>query len=141
MNHATTRITSTFGWLVGWLVGWLGGWLVGWMVGWMVGWLQYDSSVNWLQLLAELNLQAGRKAKESTSHDLALKYLIKGIEVLCSDCWNLHYELAYELYLEAAKCEYLMGQYEVCEAHITTLRKHKSTNLKSAAVSCLFMQV
>jgi len=92
-------------------------------------------------LLSELNLVAGRKAKESTSHDLALKYLVKGIEVLPSDGWTSHFELAYELHLEAAKCEYLMGQYDVCEEHISTLRQHTNSRLKSAAVTCLLMQL
>ncbi len=64
---------------------------------------------------AEFNLQASRKAKESTAYETALQYLKKGILLLGEEGWKTHYRLSFSLHLERSECEYLNGNFEVSE--------------------------
>ena len=57
--------------------------------------------------LAELNLQAARKAKVSVAFAAALHYLEAGKNCLPEDAWNDHYRLTFELHLELCQCLYL----------------------------------
>lgn len=43
------------------------------------------------RLLAELNLRAGRKAKEATAYAAAVHYLEHGLDLLDEEDWQLHY--------------------------------------------------
>ena len=56
--------------------------------------------------LAELNLQAGQKARASAAYQVAFNYLQTGIELLTQpgemDCWQREYDLTLNLYLNAA---------------------------------------
>ncbi|MEQ9484223.1 AAA family ATPase [Coleofasciculus sp. F4-SAH-05] len=56
--------------------------------------------------LAELNLQAGQKARASAAYQVAFNYLKIGIKLLnpagATDCWQREYDLSLNLYLEAA---------------------------------------
>ncbi|WP_017748382.1 ATP-binding sensor histidine kinase [Scytonema hofmannii] len=62
--------------------------------------------------LASLNLIAGRKSKTATAYTTALKYLITGIQLLASNCWENNYNLTLFLYQEAAESAYLAGRFE-----------------------------
>jgi predicted ATPase/signal transduction histidine kinase len=53
--------------------------------------------------LARLCLLAGRKAKASTAYRRALEYLTLGIELLGSEGWERHHELALALHVEATE--------------------------------------
>jgi diguanylate cyclase (GGDEF)-like protein len=68
-----------------------------------------------LDRLAQLNLIAGRKAKDSTAYTAAFAYFSKGIELLAADCWQRQYDLTFDLYLAAAKTAYLSGNFERME--------------------------
>jgi len=57
--------------------------------------------------LADLNLKAGIKAKDSTAYAAAVNYLGTGLELLDSAAWTADYGLAYALYLEQMECQYL----------------------------------
>ncbi len=65
--------------------------------------------------LAELNLEAGKKAKASSAWQSAARFLSLGIEQLASDSWATDYELTYALHLELAGCEYLNLRYVEAE--------------------------
>ena len=66
--------------------------------------------------LARLNLDAGKKAKESTAYAAALaQYFIPGIEALPGDIWQAHYQLTFDLYRERSECEYLCGNFDQAE--------------------------
>ena len=65
--------------------------------------------------LAQLNLIAGHKAKNSTAYATAKKYLTVGIELLDIECWQNHYNLTLQLYEEAAEAMYLNGDFEQME--------------------------
>ncbi|MCU0552360.1 MAG: trifunctional serine/threonine-protein kinase/ATP-binding protein/sensor histidine kinase [Leptolyngbya sp. Prado105] len=65
--------------------------------------------------LAQLNLQAGRKAKISTAYASAAKYLMVGIELLSRDSWQNQYDLTLALYIEAVAAEYLNTNFQQSE--------------------------
>lgn len=58
-------------------------------------------------LLAELNLEAGIRAKKSTAYSAAIDYLEKGRLLLNPDVWQGQYSLAYRLHIELMECRYL----------------------------------
>jgi len=65
--------------------------------------------------LAKLNLIAGKKAKVSTAHKVAMKYFIIGRKLLTEDSWQTHQKLTFQLYRESGECEYLIGNFEETE--------------------------
>jgi predicted ATPase/signal transduction histidine kinase/tRNA A-37 threonylcarbamoyl transferase component Bud32 len=68
-----------------------------------------------LNMLAELNLRAGKKAKTSTAYQSAFNYLQIGLELLAKNSWFDQYELTLALHLEAAETAYLNGNFEFME--------------------------
>ncbi|ALF55097.1 hypothetical protein ACX27_23355 [Nostoc piscinale CENA21] len=67
------------------------------------------------QTLAQLNFQAGIKAKTATAYNAATGYFQIAIALLESDCWQTQYELALNLYVAAAEASYLSGDFESME--------------------------
>ncbi|MEG4858350.1 AAA family ATPase [Microcoleus sp. K1-B6] len=65
--------------------------------------------------LAQLNLEAGRKARNSTAYAAANIYLQTGIELLTVNCWQTQYELTLNLYVAAAEIAYLNGDFDGME--------------------------
>src|SRR5207244_341329 len=59
--------------------------------------------------LAELNLIAGTRAKNSTAYASALTYLLAGAALLPEDCWERQHALAFGLELHRADCELCPG--------------------------------
>ncbi|MEG4346966.1 AAA family ATPase [Microcoleus sp. A003_D6] len=70
--------------------------------------------------LAQLNLKAGGKAKNSTAYAAARGYLKIGIELLQPDCWKTEYELAFNLHVAATEASYLNGDFDGME-HLAAL--------------------
>ena len=54
--------------------------------------------------MAEINLSAGKRAKESAAYASALTYLTAGCALLSEDSWQEHYELSFALELNRAEC-------------------------------------
>ncbi|MEG4454521.1 AAA family ATPase [Microcoleus sp. N9_A1] len=65
--------------------------------------------------LAQRNLEAGRKARNSTAYAAANIYLQTGIELLTVNCWQTQYELTLNLYISAAEIAYLNGDFDGME--------------------------
>jgi PAS domain S-box-containing protein len=59
--------------------------------------------------VAELNLIAGQRAKQSTAYTSALTYLAAGRALLPEDCWERCGALTFALELHRAECEFLTG--------------------------------
>lgn len=57
--------------------------------------------------LAQLNLRAGIKAKDSTAYGAAVTYLQAGIDLLPERPWQTLYDLTYALHMEQMMCQYL----------------------------------
>ncbi|MHC5935669.1 ATP-binding sensor histidine kinase [Nostoc sp.] len=67
------------------------------------------------EALAQLNLAAGGKAKNSTAYVAARVYLQTGIELLTANCWKDQYELTLSLYVAATEAAYLNADVEGME--------------------------
>ncbi|MEH2078247.1 MAG: AAA family ATPase [Nostoc sp.] len=68
-----------------------------------------------LEALAQLNLQAGVKARNSTAYAAARVFLQTGIKLLLTNCWQHQYELTLNLYVTAAEVAYLNGDFDGME--------------------------
>ncbi|MCT7994877.1 AAA family ATPase [Laspinema olomoucense] len=73
--------------------------------------------------LADLNLQAGIKAKKSAAYQPAYNYLKVGLELLSLQSWQTHYRLTLNLYEEAAEAAYLCGDFEAMRQLIEQLQE------------------
>lgn len=93
------------------------------------------------ELLAELNLIAGQRAKASTANSSALSYLSAGAEMLGDDCWERRHELAFALELNRAECEFLTGDPAAAEDRLAALADNAADTIERAAVACLHMDV
>ncbi|MEO1433782.1 MAG: AAA family ATPase, partial [Cyanobacteria bacterium J06633_8] len=63
------------------------------------------------QELAELNLQAGIKAKTTIAYTEAASYLQTGIKFITKERWQNNYNLTLNLYSELVKIDYLRGEF------------------------------
>ncbi|MDF5706298.1 MAG: AAA family ATPase [Nostoc sp. S4] len=80
--------------------------------------LQLLAQPNEQQQVAQLNLQAGRKAKNSTAYATASEYLAIAMQLLADDSWIEQYELTYAIYKERSTVEYLNGNFAQSNALI-----------------------
>jgi predicted ATPase/signal transduction histidine kinase/ActR/RegA family two-component response regulator len=67
------------------------------------------------EFLANLNLLAGKKARQANAYKTASTYLLNGIDLLSSSCWQTQYVLTIDLYISAAEAAYLNGDLESME--------------------------
>lgn len=81
--------------------------------------------------LAELNLQAGRKAKASAAYVSAVRHLTAGLAVLPPDT---RCPLAYSLNLERAECELLARDLGAAEESLRLALSHARTRAEKANV-------
>ncbi|MCP4113564.1 MAG: hypothetical protein GY749_49910 [Desulfobacteraceae bacterium] len=78
---------------------------------------QFNKSVSLINtydkrdMLAALNLSAGKKAKASAAYAPAFNYLKTGIELLREDCWENQYDTALSLHVEAAEAACLCSEF------------------------------
>ena len=79
--------------------------------------------------LVQLNLIAGRKARNSTAYAVAVEYFTVGISVLTTDCWQTNYELALSLHEEGAEAAYLAGDFECMDRLIFIVLQKAKTSL------------
>ena len=76
------------------------------------------------ELLAGLNLEAGRKAKQSSAFKAALEYFETGIALLKEDPWNVQYELCRNLHTEATEAAYLNGDFATMDKYYPIVLKN-----------------
>ncbi len=81
------------------------------------------------QELAQLNFQAGVKARNSTAYPAARTYLQTGINLLESNCWQHQYELTLNLYLVYTEVSYLNGDFEGMEQQAALVLQQAQTVL------------
>ena len=62
--------------------------------------------------LAQLNLQAGLKAKASSAFSAAAKYFEAGVSMLDNESWVTDYNLVLELHTRACEASSLVGEFE-----------------------------
>jgi predicted ATPase/signal transduction histidine kinase/ActR/RegA family two-component response regulator len=83
--------------------------------------------------VAELNLVAGRRAKASTAYSSACAYLRTGMDLIGLEGFTSRYEIAFGLWLERAECEYLSGNFDDAERHISELLARGGSKIDKAA--------
>jgi predicted ATPase/signal transduction histidine kinase len=65
--------------------------------------------------IAQLNLLAGRKAKQSTAYQAAWSYIQAGLDLLPVDTWQAQPQLTLSLATEAVSLTYLLGDYRTMQ--------------------------
>jgi PAS domain S-box-containing protein len=89
------------------------------------------------ELVAELNLLAGRRAKASTAYAAALTYLTAGAALLAEDGWARRHELAFSLEINRAECEFLTGELATAEQRLAALSARAANTVELANVASL----
>ncbi|MBE9181594.1 GAF domain-containing protein, partial [Oculatella sp. LEGE 06141] len=84
--------------------------------------------------LAQLNLQAGQKARSATAYAAALEYFVTGIELLGENCWQAQYSLSLELYTSATEAAYLGGHFQQMADLAAIVLEHTRTLLDRVKV-------
>jgi PAS domain S-box-containing protein len=91
--------------------------------------------------VAELNLMAGKRAKNASAYSSALKYLTAGTDLMAEDCWERLYDLAFALELHRAECEFLIGDLAAAEERLLRLSRRTRSLADETAVACLRMDL
>ena len=91
--------------------------------------------------LAELNLIAGKRAKNATAYASALTYLAAGRALLPEDCWDRSGALTFALEFHRAECEFLTGAYAAAEERLLLLSSRAGRLLDYAAVTRLEVEL
>ena len=89
--------------------------------------------------VAELNLRAGKRAKSAAAHSAALQYFSKGSGLLRECDREQTSQLAFDLELNWAECEYLTGRLASAEERLSVLSRRAANLVDTAAVACLRM--
>ena len=84
--------------------------------------------------LAELNLQAGQKAKQSTAYTAAIAHFDLALELLGPDCWENDYALTLEIAVASLETEYLSTHFDVVETRAPQLLARCQSSLDSVRV-------
>ncbi|MEG4810534.1 AAA family ATPase [Microcoleus sp. F8-D3] len=85
-------------------------------------------------LLAELNLIAGQKAKASAAFEAAVNYFNLSLGLLAADSWQSDYDLTLPIYVETVEAEYLNGNFEQAEQFLEVVLQEAKTLLDRVKV-------
>ncbi|MEH2220347.1 MAG: serine/threonine-protein kinase PknK [Nostoc sp.] len=91
--------------------------------------------------LAQLNLTAGNKARNSTAYEAASNYFATGIDLLATDFWKKQYQLSLELFLQRAEAETISGHFESASHLIETILDETDNLLDRCAAYELKMRM
>jgi predicted ATPase/class 3 adenylate cyclase len=84
--------------------------------------------------VADLNLRAGMRAKQSAAYQPALAYLSAAMRLTDGSSWARRYDRTLALYVEAAEAAYLGGDYARMDTAIETVTANARTPLDRARV-------
>ena len=87
--------------------------------------------------VAQLNLLAGKRAKNATAYSTALSYFAAGRALLAEDCWTRLYQTIFELELQCAECEFSSGALASAAERLSVLASRAAHLVDQAAVTCL----
>ena len=84
--------------------------------------------------LAELNLEAGLKARAASAFEQALEYFTIGLDLLGAAAWKRHYPLTLSLHEEATEMSWLCGRFELMEKLAGAVKDNAREDLELANV-------
>jgi PAS domain S-box-containing protein len=84
--------------------------------------------------LAELNTNAGRRARASIAYATARDFFAAAIALLPTDAWDTQYALTFALHLELAECKYLCGALDKAESLFVLLLARAKSPLDQVKV-------
>lgn len=87
--------------------------------------------------VAVFNLRAGKRAKAATAYASALQYFTAGRALLGENEWERCYQLAFDLELNLAECEFLAGGFASAEERLSALSRRAQSTVHLAAVACV----
>ncbi len=90
--------------------------------------------------VAQLNLQAGKKAKNAAAYEPAYRYLSAGVDMLPSDTWSHYYDLTLDLYNECAEAAYLSANVDEMERLTNLVFVNVTTLLDSVRAYAIKIQ-
>jgi PAS domain S-box-containing protein len=90
--------------------------------------------------VAALNLLAGKRAKKAAAFASAINYLAAGAALVESERWDYH-DLAFELDLHRAECEYLTGDVASAERRLSVASTRAASVVERCAVASLQAEV
>jgi len=86
---------------------------------------------------ASIFLDAGMKSKHAIAYDSALRYLRMGLDLLVDIGWNKSNDVAWNLHMAMAECEYIAGEPEVGYQMIEILKKQAKGVYEKSEVNLL----
>ncbi|MCF2491462.1 AAA family ATPase [Dyadobacter sp. CY347] len=92
--------------------------------------------------IAQLNRDAGKKAKASAAYSVAFAYFQKAAQILMSEDWQIDYLLVLEIHLLYAESAYLAGHLDTClsvtnEALLFTNQIDDKIKICQVQIQCL----
>lgn len=96
--------------------------------------LERIDSVEESLLVAQLNLEAAQKARNSTAYSVAVSHAKIGIKMLNKESWTKNYDLTKELYREWSQSAYLTTEFETAQEINELLIKQMKTDLEKAEI-------
>ncbi len=91
--------------------------------------------------LAQLNLIAGKRAKAATAYGAAAQYLSTGRGLLLDDAWEHSYRLIFEIELNLAECEFLIGDLALAQERLALLTNRAVDSIDLAAVTRVLLDL
>ena len=84
--------------------------------------------------IIELNIRAGRKAKNSAAYDSAINFFREAFSISKSDNWTKHHQMFFELHLERAECEFFIGNFSEADVLLRQALNHAETAVERGKV-------
>lgn len=87
-------------------------------------------------LLLELNMKAGLKAKDAMAYDTAVDCFNNAIKWLPDRAWRVNYERTFTIHLECMECEYLCRNFETAQRLFREINRNARDKFDRAKASC-----
>jgi diguanylate cyclase (GGDEF)-like protein/PAS domain S-box-containing protein len=88
-------------------------------------------------MLRQLNVMAGKRAKSAIAYEAARNYFARAVSLLPEDAWSAHYDDAFATHVELAECEYLNGNAVRAETLFELILRKAAGRLDRARVYAL----